>query len=407
MSKKDEVKTTTEEAFSLLNGPGGTPFDDNLQMEFIDETSETAVQKSIPVIENEDSEENITAEKVETAPQKKSKEKVEESKLDEPPAKSKEKVSKKVEEESETIEKSKTEEEVEETVEEENGLHAFYSWAADEGLVEPIEDGKKVESEDDLKEVITKTINKGIEEYKSSHPEEVQKFLDYVEAGGNPRDFHRLYYEEASWKDADLENENHQEQIVRAALNKTGMDKEDIDEQINDLKDLGKLEGLAKKHLSKLIAEEDAEKESLVQAQKEYQKRQAEQAKKAWDDFRDNLYKKEEVNGFKLTPKVKDDLWNYMTKVDKKSGKTPLQIHNETNENAQILYAYLAMNNWDLSKLERQVKTKVTAELSKKLKNITDPRNKISKGSSDNFSAERGKSNMFAGFKNAIDNNLI
>lgn len=405
MSKKEEIKSTPNQEFSILGGPEGTPFDDGLDIVFSNDTNvESSIIQDVPKIDQDkdnEVEETDSPAKVEKPTEKKEAKKTEEK----PELKEPKKEPKKQEEEEEEETEDQTDTNTQE--EEEGGLHSFYSWAADQGLLETIEDGKKVETEDDLKEVISKTITKGIEEYKSSHPEDVQKFLDYVEAGGNPRDFHRLYYEEASWKDADLSNEDHQEQIIRAALNRTGMDKDDIDEQIRDLKDLGKLENLAKKHLPKLIAEEDSEKQSLVEAQKEYQKRETEKAKKAWDDFKDNLYKKEEVNGFKLTPKVKDDLWNYMTKVDRKTGKTPLQLHNETNQDAQVLYAYLAMNNWDISKLEKQVKTKVTSELSKKLKNVTDSRSKISKGSSDNFTEQRSGKNNFSAFKSAIQNNLI
>lgn len=401
MSKEKENKTTPNQEFSLLSGPAGTAFDDGMSMEFIDETSSNFIENKTPVVTDEHQDTTEIVDESKDTEEKK--EPVKETKPEtkgktEPKKETKEEV----EETEEPVNTNTQEEEVEET-----GLHSFYSWAAEQGILDTVDEGKVIETEEDLKEVVSKTINKGIEEYKSSHPEEVQKFIEFVDNGGNPRDFHRLYYEEASWKDADLENESHQEQIIRATYERTGMDKDDIESQIQDLKDLGKLDTLAKKMLPKLIAEEDRDKESLLEAQKEYQRRQAEQAKKAWDDFKDNLYKKEEVNGFKLTNKVKDDLWNFMTKVDKKTGKTALQQHNETNQDAQVLYAYLAMNNWDITKLEKQVKTKVVSDLSKKLKNVTDSRNKISKGFGENFEDKRNAKNNFSLFKTAVNNNLI
>lgn len=367
---------------NLLNITPDSPFSDNMDIIFTDETTEVQ-----PVKKEE--EEKETTEVIETGGEAKKTEETPEAK---------------VEKKEEKEEKTETTETQEEEENQDNGLQTFAAWLNDKGVVE-LEEGKTVESEEDLQEVISTTINKGIEKYKNSHPEEVQKFIEFVDNGGNPRDFHRLYYEEASWKDADIENESHQEEIIRATYSKAGMDKDDIESQIQDLKDLGKLDSLAKKMLPKLIAEEDKDKQSLLEAQKEYQNRQKELAKKQWDDFKDNLFKKEEVNGFKLTPKLKTDLWDYMTKVDKKTGKTALQNHNETNQDAQILYAYLAMNNWDISKLEKQVKTKVTSELQKVLKNVTDNRSKL-KGGSDSFK-DKTEKNDFSAFRKAIDNNLI
>lgn len=367
---------------NLLNITPDSPFSDNMDIIFTDETTEVQ-----PVKKEE--EEKETTEVIETGGEAKKTEETPDAKVE------------KKEEKEEKEEKTETTETEEE--DQDNGLQTFAAWLNDKGVVE-LEEGKTVESEEDLQEVISTTINKGIEKYKNSHPEEVQKFIEFVDNGGNPRDFHRLYYEEASWKDADIENESHQEEIIRATYSKAGMDKDDIESQIQDLKDLGKLDSLAKKMLPKLIAEEDKDKQSLLEAQKEYQNRQKELAKKQWDDFKDNLFKKEEVNGFKLTPKLKTDLWDYMTKVDK-TGKTALQKHNETNQDAQILYAYLAMNNWDISKLEKQVKTRVTSELQKVLKNVTDNRSKL-KGSSDSFK-DKTEKNDFSAFRKAIDNNLI
>jgi len=387
MSKKEENINSPEKDFNLLNmNPSESPFGDDLEMQFKDEFVESAIIAKVP---NADDHTKDTTEIVEDTKKVEAPKKTEAKKTEEP--------TKEVEEPELDAPNTEAGEPAEE-----NGISAFYSWATDQGLVESIEEGKKVETEDDLKEVISTTIKKGIEEYKTSHPEEVQHFIDFVDNGGNPRDFHKLYYEQRSWRDIDTKSEENQELIVRAAYKESGWDEEDINSQVSDLKDLGKLEALSEKLHKKLIAGEDEDKKTMLEAQKEYQARQAAEAKKQWDDFKENIYKKEEVQGFKLTPKVKDDLWNFMTKVDKKTGKTPLQVHNETNTDAQVLYAYLAMNNWDISKLEKQVKTKVTSELSKKLKNVTDTRSKISGGSSDGFASEKGKNN-FSAFKSIVN----
>lgn len=387
MSKEKGKVNSPEDNFNLLEMNPDNPFNDGLDMEFQEEGFESSVIKKVP--DNTEGKEDTDV--IEGAAPKKT----------EPKAAT-------TEEQEETEEdptpKGKVETEETEEGAEDNGLHTFYSWLNEQGVVESLEEGKKVESEDDLKQVISTTIQKGIEDYKNSKSEEVQNFIDFVDNGGNPRDFHKLYYEQRSWKDIDPKIEANQELIVREAYKQSGWDDEDIDAEIADKKDLGRLETLSEKLRLKLIAGEEEDKKSLVEAQKQFQKEQSELAKKQWDEFKDNLYKKEEVQGFKLTPKVKDDLWSFMTKVDKKSGKTPLQLHNETNKDAQVLYAYLAMNNWDIQKLEKQVKTKVTSELSKKLKNITDTHSKL-KGGSDSLTDIKNKNGgaNFSAFKSIIN----
>lgn len=400
--KKKEVKEVENPfgAFDALKmDPKSSPFGDNLEMVFEDEQT--------PKIETPKKKEEVTDEVEET--KDKPAPKIEDKKESKADTKDP-KVSKPepVVEVEETEETENTEEVEEEETTEDNNLHIFYSYLSEEGLVIPLEEGKKVESEDDFKSVIQNTINTGIENYKTSKPEDVQKFIEFVDNGGDPRMFHKLYYEQRSWKDIDPSKEPNQELVIREAYAQAGWDQEDIDAEIQDKKDLGKLGSLAEKLHKKLIAEEDDNKQSLLEAQKEYRKTQEAKANKEWEEFKDNLYKKEELNGFKLTKKLKDDLWDYITKPDKKSGKTKLQAHNETNTDSQFLYAYLAMNNWDMSKLEKQVKTKVTSELAAKLKNTTDSRSKVSKGASDGFKDKKsdGK-NPFSAFKTAIDQNLI
>lgn len=95
-------------------------------------------------------------------------------------------------------------------------------------------------------------------------------------------------------------------------------------------------------------------------------------------------------------------MWRFITVPDKRTGLTGLQKHYQEDKDSQLLYTYLAMNNWNLDSLKREVKNEVTSKLSQSLKNIknTDSRAKVSKGQTERFSEETGKS--FSGFKQAF-----
>ena len=110
------------------------------------------------------------------------------------------------------------------------------------------------------------------------------------------------------------------------------------------------------------------------------------------------LFEREEISGFKFNSKTKQDLWDYMTKVvDKKTGATAYQKDSiDKGPEARYIFAYLMKNNWDASKLEKNLKNKVVSEVKKKLSNYSDGRSKIKSGTSRE---EKEQTNSFAGFR--------
>lgn len=373
----------TKKEFNILD----TPFGEGMEMQFSDEFSEdfkennSAVQ---PLIENS---EDITPIVDETKEAKKEvvkdlpKEELKESKED-PKVESKESI-----------------------VEEDSSIKVFASWLGEKGLVdfdaETFED-----SEDGLKKLMSSTVEREVENYKKSLPEDVHRLVEFIEAGGNPKDYLDTYYGQASWSDFDVIDDDSQKIVLREYLKAQGESEEEITETLDTYEVFGILEKKSKAALSKLQGFEKQYQEQIFESQKKIDAENKIAAKKQYDDFKANLYAKEDIQGFKLTPKLKDNLWDFIMKPDK-SGKTGLQKHNETNENAQFMYAYLAMNDWDISKLEIQVKNKVNSELSNRLSNSKgDSRSKIKSGQSDSFGQEKSSSN-FSAFRQALNNGLI
>ena len=307
------------------------------------------------------------------------------------------------EETKETEEVNKVESKQENT-EEGSSLKVFASWLGDKGLVDYDEETFE-DSEDGLKKLMSSTVEREVENYKNSLPDDVHKLVEFVEAGGNPKDFINAYYNEVTWSDFEIDTDTTQKIVLREYLKAQGEDIEEIEETLDTYEVSGILEKKAKSALNKLQNYEKGYQEQLVESQKKYEAEQKTIAKKQYEDFKADLYAKEDIQGFKLTPKLKDNLWDFIMKPDK-TGKTGLQKHNETNTNAQFMYAYLAMNDWDLSKLERQVKTKVNSELASKLSNFKDGRSKLKTGQSDGFGSEKSSGN-FSAFRQALDKGLL
>ena len=198
---------------------------------------------------------------------------------------------------------------------------------ANKGILDYEETDEDIEdSEDGLEKVVVKTVENGINKYKQSFPEDAQKFLEFVENGGNPADFHKYYYTDASFENFDITDEDNQKYVIREALRIEGYSEEEIEDEIKDTEDLGKLDKKASVHLKKLQKIEKEQKEQLLEAQKQYAKQQEEARQKEWENFKNGLYEKESIGGFKINKKTKDDIWDYMTKpVDKKTGITQYQ----------------------------------------------------------------------------------
>lgn len=290
------------------------------------------------------------------------------------------------------------------TEEEETEVSPYRAWAeelANKGLL-AYDPENFDDSEEGLTRAFEDTIVSQVEAYKESLPDVFHRMLEYYESGGDLRQFSKVYFEGIDWSNYDVSDESNQKAVIREALSMAGESKEDIDEMINEWSDLGTLEKHAKRNLTKLQRAQEEYKDEMIQYQKQQEAAQAEANRRHWESFRQDLFNKDNIKGFKLTPKQKEDMWRFITVPDKRTGLTGLQQHYQEDKDSQLLYTYLAMNKWNLDSLKREVKNEVTSKLSQSLKNIknTDSRSKVSRGQSERFSEEGGKN--FSGFKQAF-----
>lgn len=253
------------------------------------------------------------------------------------------------------------------------------------------------DTEEGLEKLVNKTVENRINDWVSNLPEEYSKFLEFVQNGGQPKDFLNVYYGNHSWENYNLENESQQIVAVEESLRLTGETEEDIRDMVEEWRDNGTLEKRAKSALTKLQRIEAGQKQELVEIQKQQAAKQKAAQKQYWDNFKNNLFEREDIKGFKLTPKMKEQLWHHMTAIDKSTGKTGYQMSVEQDNEASLLFALQSMLGFDIKKLEKQVESKVSNKFSKMLKNYNkSSKEKISSGGSQDFG---GGDNPFSGFK--------
>lgn len=297
-----------------------------------------------------------------------------------------------------------TEEDVEESEEVvDNGYKSAIKHLSEKGIFDiSDEDLEKIEDTEEAIEIAAdKTISTRFEKLlQAKLGDEGLALLSFIEAGGDPKNFISTYYNDASWQDYDIESETAQKIALRESLRLKDESPEDIEDLVQEYTDNGSLEKRAKSALNYLQRLEVAQKQELLENQNKAaeQKRSAE--KQRFEDFKTDILKREDIKGFKLTPKLKEKLINFTTAVDKKTGKTGYQQAAESDKDAFLLFALQAMNDFDISKLEKQVTTKVASKLGGLLKNYkTSSREKLGSGRTE---INENGDNPFEGFKQVI-----
>jgi hypothetical protein len=151
-------------------------------------------------------------------------------------------------------------------------------------------------------------------EFFESLPEELQYAAKYVADGG--QDLKGLFQALAQVeqvRELDPTVDTDQESIVRSYLQATNFgDSDEIEEELNNWKDLGQLEKKAKQFKPKL----DMMQEEMIQsklAQQEMVKQQQEQAAEAYVQNVFEALRPGELNGVKLDRKVQSFLYNGLT----------------------------------------------------------------------------------------------
>lgn len=296
----------------------------------------------------------------------------------------------------EVEETNETEEEVEDT--DTTGIKEFTESLYKKGVIDfDSTDEAFINSEEGIETLINKTVENRINNWSNNLPDDYHKFLEFVEAGGKPKEFLDVYYGNNSWEDFNLASDDNQKTAVRESLRLAGEDPNDIEEIVTEWYDNGTLEKRAKSAISKLQKYEAAKKAEIVEITKQKELQRQADERKQFESFKQELYSKDEIKGFKITEKQKDKLWNFMTAVDR-TGKTGYDKALETNKDAAYLFALQAMNNFDITKLEKQVETKVVKGINKIFKNYsTSSKQGISSGTTE----EIEENNPFAGFKKA------
>lgn len=172
-------------------------------------------------------------------------------------------------------------------------------------------------------------------EKKKGASEIVQNFIgqfgeDYQEAfdaifvkGVNPKEYFGIYNQVVDFAEMDLTDENNQVKIIKRALTDQGFEPEDVDTEVERLRNYGDLESVAGKH-HKVLVKKEAAKLQQVESQAQQQLQQKQVVKNQYinnvQTILQDKVKDKEFDGIPINPKIASELQDFLL-VDK--WKTP------------------------------------------------------------------------------------
>ena len=194
-------------------------------------------------------------------------------------------------------------------------------------------------SEDEEEEAPISTAEEFLERFnnekKKGASEIVQNFIgqfgeDYQEAfdaifvkGVNPKDYFGTYNQVVSFAEMDLSDEGNQVKIMKQALSDQGFDPEDVETEIERLKNYGDLENVSAKH-HKVLVKKEASKLQQMEANAEQELRQKQAIKNQYianvQSILQDKIKNKEFDGIPINQKLATELQDFLL-VDK--WKTP------------------------------------------------------------------------------------
>jgi hypothetical protein len=158
--------------------------------------------------------------------------------------------------------------------------------------------------------------------------EDYQKAFDAIFVKGvDPKDYFSTYNQIQSFTDMDLTKESNQVAVIKQALTDQGFEPEDVDTEVERLKNYGDLENVATKH-HKVLVKKEAAKLQQMEQQKEAQLQQQQAIKQQYvqnvNTVLQEKIKAKDFDGIPINPKLAGELQDFLVtdKYKTASGET-------------------------------------------------------------------------------------
>jgi len=246
----------------------------------------------------------------------------------------------------------------------------------EKGVLFADEDKEYDISEEGIEELLDDTVNARLSSLFEEN-EELAMLYDVVQNGGSIQDVMQMYGE-VNYSELDMSDEGTQEQVVIDYYAAKGISEDRISRLIESSKDDGTFGNEVQEAYSALVNSQRAQMQEYLSSLEEQKAEQEEYAREQMVTLRQTVNNIEEIQGFKLDKRTRDDFFSYMTQPTK-NGMTRLQEDAQDYEK-QLVMAFMYYTNFNSEDMQKRATTNVTDKLSKALKSQKD--NNIRSGSS-------------------------
>ena len=246
----------------------------------------------------------------------------------------------------------------------------------EKGVLYADEDKEYDVSEDGIQELLEDTVNARLAATFQKN-EELAMLYDIVQNGGTIQDVMQIYGE-VNYSELDMSDAGTQEQVVIDYYTAKGLTEDKIARLSESAKDDGSFGSEVEEAYTALVNSQRTQMQEYLNSLEERRVEEEEYAREQMVTLRQTINSIEEIQGFKMDKRTRDDFFNYMTQPTK-SGLTRLQEDAQDYEK-QLVMAFMYYTNFNSEDLQKRATTNVADRLSKALKSQKD--NNIRSGSS-------------------------
>lgn len=239
------------------------------------------------------------------------------------------------------------------------------------GLVDyELEEGKELseeEAEHLLEDSWEKALESEVEATIKDLPQDIKDLIKFASKGGDVGELLGKMVQHATSginKNSNIDDENVQILAVSMDLKNQGYDQEDIETQIEFLKEKDKLEGVAKKAFDKIVAQQENETAGQVERQKQILDNKKRQAREYKTNITSHINSLNEAGGLPISKQDKAALPTYISEptVELQDGRYVSEMQADlfkvmADKDKIVLLAKLLKTDFDFSAIERKKQT--------------------------------------------------
>ncbi len=236
------------------------------------------------------------------------------------------------------------------------------------------------EYDDDIEgfaKIVEYTVSKKVNDKLDSIPPTLREAIRIAEEGGDWLEIVEASAE-VDYSHVDMDDEDNYSILIEEYLQDQELDSDEIEEMIQSYRDSNTLQKQAKMAQKYLIKRREQSILEATRKQEETIKARQKQAEEVQSNIKSKILSLEEIAGFEISKKEKQNLIDYIFKPVNRQGETQVQVDMKVDDTMSIKQAYLMMKKFDFSQVEKKAKTSTARDFKKILNKYSETSKKSS-----------------------------